>query len=185
VTFEPLDRIGFVSHKALRVLMCQKCKFCFIPNDVVGHARTCQNASPKSVSSEELLELVEGELFHLHPSTVILPSPRGPPVEGLAKTEGWACSVDPVGCAYCCCNLKGMQTHVRTHPDRPPKMSDCYRAPVCLQTLFNKFGVTYFEVEPALADVSHGDPLAHILQKYLPVVPGDRFFPRLFPTSAR
>ena len=187
VTFEPLDRIGFVAHKALRVLMCRKCLFCFIPNDLMGHAQTCQGASQKSVSSEELWELVEGELFHLDVSSVILPSPRGPPVEGIKRVDGCACSVDPASCAYCCCNPKGMETHVRSHPNRPPRMSDCYRASVTLQTLFNKFGVTYFEVEPALANVSSGDPLAHILQKYLPIVPGDFMFllSRHFPTSAR
>jgi hypothetical protein len=52
-------------------------------------------------------------------------------------------------------------------------MTNCYRAGVKLQTLFNKFGVKYFEVEPALSNVSNGDVLAHFISDFLPVMPGD------------
>ena len=62
-------------------------------------------------------------------------------------------------------------------------MLDCYHASITLQTLFNKFSITYFEVEPTLANISNGDPLAHILQKYLPIVPGDFIFLLFMPLS--
>ena len=97
-------------------------------------------------------------------------------MEGIKEAEGWACSVDPALCAYCCCNLKGMENHVRTHPNHPPHMKNCYRANVQLQTLFNKFGVKYFEVEPAFSNVSNGDPLARILRDFLPK-PGNESSP--------
>lgn len=168
ITCELLDRIGFVSHKALRVLICRKCRYCYIPNEVVGHAHSCQKVSPRSVDAEDFQELVLGQLIHLEVPYVLHPSPRGPPVEGVAEAKGWACSVDPTLCAYCCCNLKGMENHVRTHSIRPPNMKNCYRENVQLQTLFQKFGVKYFEVEPALANVSNGDPLARILRDFLP-----------------
>lgn len=55
-------------------------------------------------------------------------------------------------------------------------MKNCYRANVQLQTLFNKFGVKYFEVEPAFSNVSNGDPLARILRDFLPK-PGNESSP--------
>jgi hypothetical protein len=156
------------------VLICRKCRYSFIPNEVIGHAHSCQNVSPRSIDLEEFQELVLGQLIHLEVSSVLHPSPRGPPVEGIAEVKGWACSVDPVLCAYCCCNLKGMETHVRTHPNHPPDMKNCYRVNVQLQKLFNKFGVKYFEVEPAFSNVSNGDPLARILRDFLPK-PGNEY----------
>jgi len=168
--------MGFVLHKALRVLICRKCRYCFIPGEAIGHAHTCQKVPPRSISIEEFEELVLGQLIHLEVPSVIHPSPRGPPVEGVKKAKGWACSMDPALCAYCCCNLKGMENHVRTHPNHPPHMKNCYRVNVQLQTLFNKFGVKYFEVEPAFSNVSNGDALARILRDFLPK-PGNESSP--------
>jgi hypothetical protein len=186
VTFELFDQLGFVSHKALQVLMCQKCKICVIPADLIGHAESCQNISRKSVSVQDLNDLVHKQSIHLDTSSVIHPSPRGPPVEGLAEpVEGYACSVDRANCDYCCTSLRRMETHVRTHLGRPLNMVDCYHSKVKLQKLFPHFGIKLFEVEPTLSNISITDPFSRILRDLLPVMPGESLFspnlPRLGP----
>ena len=124
----------------------------------------------------------------LDAASVLLPFPRGPPVEGIAvllpspcgplvgemvPTNGWACSVDPSHCAYCCRSLKGMESHVRTHPNRPPSLKNGYCEGVALQVLFSVFSCKYFEVEPALASTSNTNPLTHIICKFINIPPGN------------
>jgi hypothetical protein len=168
ITCEVLDQLGFVSHKALQVLICRKCHYSFIPDEVVGHAHGCRNVSPRSIDLEEFQKLILRQPIHLEVLYILHLLPQGPPVEGITEVKRLACSMDPVLCAYCCCSLKGMETHIRTHPNHPPNMKNCYWVNVQLQTLFKKFGVKYFEVEPTFSNVSNGDPLACILRDFLP-----------------
>ena len=169
-----LDQIGFVSHKALRILICRKCQAAFIPADVLGHAWGCQNFRDKSPALvEEVQNYCDGSLIHSSTDTVIHPAPRGPPVEGIHRDFGLACSVDPANCAYCCRSKDTMETHVRSHSNRPTSVKDGYRTGVTVQTLFPKFARKFFEVEPALSCISGTSPLALILRDYLPSIPGN------------
>jgi hypothetical protein len=177
VTRPLFDEMGFVAHMALQVLLCRKCGSCFIPNDVAGHARNCQSFDSKSINMQEFDDLCDSLLIHMDTQSVVHPSPRGPPVEGIKPPElGWACTVDPAHCAYCCCSLKGMQNHVRSHTTRPPNVPDGFHSGVYLQTLFPTFGIKYFEVEPALRNISIDSPLTRILQTLFPNVAGQHVY---------
>src|ERR1700733_4223211 len=81
VTCEVLDKMGFACHRVLHVLICRKCHICFNPNEAIGHARSCQSVPTKTIDMEVFRLFVSSQAIPPDVSSVILPSPRGPPVE--------------------------------------------------------------------------------------------------------
>lgn len=121
----------------------------------------------------------------VHPdySAVLHPYPRGPPVQHIRQTTGFACAADPEKCGFCCRSKEWMVRHVTTlHPKQVHRMSERYRSSVQLQTLFPNLGVKYFEVEPALAGVNSNAVLGRILQQF---VPGLKPLPAQAPSTER
>jgi hypothetical protein len=108
--------------------------------------------------------------IHQDYNTVLIPSPRGPPVEAVDEYDGYACAVDPTTCAFACASEAWMEKHCREHPDRPMLLSSCYRSNVKVQMLFPA-NRKFFEVEPALSNVPQESVLSVVLQKFLPALP--------------
>jgi hypothetical protein len=101
---------------------------------------------------------------------VLIPSPRGPPVEAVDVYDGYACAVDPATCSFACTSKEWMEKHCREHPDRPIVSSSCYRSKVKIQNLFPA-NRKFFETEPALWNVPQESVFSVVLQKLLPALP--------------
>jgi len=111
---------------------------------------------------------------------ILHPFPQGPPVEAITQYTSYACSVDPVHCAYACRSQSWMEKHIRSaHPQRPTLMTSCYRSQVPVQTLFSIFHKKYVEVAPALWNIPQEDVLSHVIQHFLPTIPGPAVTPPL------
>jgi hypothetical protein len=166
-----LSPYGVAVHKLLLVLICLACKSCFLPKDMPGHLKHGHDI--KVVDKDAFARACLRWHLHLKHSDILYPSPRGPPVEVIPTLNGFACAVDPAGCAFACCSKDWMEKHVRKdHPDRPALLTSCYRSGVKVQILFPTFMKKYVEVEPALWNVPKDDVLVHVLQDFLPTIPG-------------
>lgn len=171
-----LDKIGFVRHKLLRVLLCKTCHKSKLVEEAPGHYK--DNHSPirynNTFDLAEYADLcVKYKLVQSH-AEVIHPAPRGPPVQFITITHNcYACTVDPSQCAYVASKLNTIEKHCKTHPDRNVYLPECYRKGVSAQTLFTHFGAKMFEVQKHLASgrTSSRSVLNIVLQDLLPKEP--------------
>jgi hypothetical protein len=163
-----LSSAGFAAHRALKLLFCLKCKTFILPKDAPGHA---SDHDLKVEDKPAFMRACEQWKIHQTLAGVVHPNPRGPPVEGLAMDKGFACAMEPAGCAFACRSHEWMEKHVRAHPEHDPLLSNCYRSNVTIQTLFAHIGKKFFEVEPALRDIPPDDILTRLIQDFLPTLP--------------
>ena len=170
-----LSPLGVAVHTHLLVMFCLACKSCVLPADMPGHLK---QHGIKVIDKDAFVEACLHWRLHLKYSEILYPSPRGPPVEVIPMLDGYACAVDPAGCAFACCSKEWMEKHVhKDHPDRPALLTSCYRSGVKVQTLFPTFVKKYVEVEPALWNVPKDDVLTHVLRDFLPSIPGPSVTP--------
>jgi len=165
---DTLGPLGVAIHRVLRVLICLACKSCFFPRDLRGHLK---EHGIKVADKAAFLDACQRWGIHEQHSDVVYPAPRGPPVEVLTCYTGFACAVDPTGCAFACCSKQWMEKHVRGHPEHPVLLSSGYRANVQVQTLFPTTFKKFFEVEPALWDVPEEDVLVRVIRDFIPTLP--------------
>jgi Orsellinic acid/F9775 biosynthesis cluster protein D len=156
----------------LNVLLCKHGHGAFIPEAAPGHAKKIHKVNLAGFDNLAFLKHCEDS--HIRkghgpnaPKFTILPTPKGPPVQLVELYEGFACS----RCAYCCCSKSWMENHIRdTHPDMYGQASRCHY-PTTVQTLFPNVGRVFFEVNPALVNLSFHDPMDHILRHHIPSLP--------------
>ena len=166
-----LDIIGFSLHKALCVLLCRECGYASCPDDAPGHAHNVHKVSIKDLDVDAYAEYCSNNHVHADVHTVILPQPRGLPVQGVHYDGGLACIADPLTCYFCCHNEAHMVNHIcAKHPNRGSKTSSYY-AKVIVQTLFKGIGKKFFQVLPELAGVHTRDPFDLILCDFITNIP--------------
>ncbi|KAI9461354.1 hypothetical protein HD554DRAFT_2176321 [Boletus coccyginus] len=150
-----LDSLGLWFHCTLNILLCCDYKVALTSQMVFGH---CKNHHSHSIAPNILEAFIafcgKKEVF-MKPEEVVLPKPRGPPVEGISDpVDGYCCTTERE-CPYSMKDCSSMQCHNR-EKHRSVVMSDiCLRA-AKVQTLFTAVGKVYFEVIPLAVSPQSG-----------------------------
>ena len=171
-----LDHIGFVLHSLLGILICKLCTCRSLACNARGHFIEHHEGS-KYLHGWDNEGFIRFAIEHKLPGQyedVVHPAPRGPPLQMVKTSVGYACSLSPATCPYATPSLKLMERHTASSDhdeDRRPRKADCHRGDVTLQTVFPwQAKVKWFEVEPALLPPSllSSSPINFILQNIIP-----------------
>jgi hypothetical protein len=147
---EVLNALGLRFHKHFKILICLECSFSYTPDELPTHLkRHKMKLTPEQkayISSSPKTLGVRKE-----PGVKLLPTPCGPPVEGLLSQQGHRCKF----CHYASVSSRTMmdhhsKAHKDTHPDIP--VTSRSRKAV-VQTFRQSTNRVYFEVQPALVNV--------------------------------
>lgn len=170
-----LDHIGFVLHSLLGILICKLCGTRSLAGNARGHFVEHHEGSKllRGWDEEKFVQFAVERKLPAGYEDVIHPAPRGPPIQMLKTSTGYACSLSPATCPYATPSLKLMERHIASSDhdqDRRPRKVDCYRDDVVLQTVFPwQAKVKWFEVESALLPPSllGNNPINFILQNVM------------------
>ncbi|KAF9487387.1 hypothetical protein BDN71DRAFT_1514032 [Pleurotus eryngii] len=138
-TTSTLSEYGLQIHRHYSTVHCLACLIAWIPSKVAGHLRS--HGFTLSNKSEEKLLHVLKTLQVVDKETPLHPKELGPPVEGLATTHGFCCTI----CNYACVKASMIEKHIGKHKEMASQYGIAYRTGH-VQTFFSPTQRHYFEV---------------------------------------
>lgn len=155
----------------LRVLVCPVCQTYILAPE--GPTHCVQNHGPLPVNFNKTAycqAIVESGL-HIDYNDVIHPRPRGPPVQFLTQSSGYACRINSE-CLYATTSKRMMENHLRDHGISRAQSRTHNIIETKVQSLFRSTkGRLWFDICTSLdGDRPDGskDPMDVILQEMLP-----------------
>lgn len=149
-----------VIHSGLNVVRCMLCLRHFGSGNIRGHLGA-HNFSTDPGAIEAALKVCDSLHIPRENKHCSVPSPGGPPVEGLKCGLGFTCL--QAECPYAVTVEKNMQSHQsKKHPDLPSSYRQTF-----VQTLYT-VPTRIFHVNPGLEDDHSPDLTAHLQRHILP-----------------
>ncbi|KAG6369839.1 hypothetical protein JVT61DRAFT_13396 [Boletus reticuloceps] len=154
---EVLDKLGIWFHLGLNVFICRSCQVCLTFDVLKGHLKAQHKHVVPRQDLEDLQVFLHDRHVYDRPEEVPLPSPGGPPVQGLcAPQHGFTCQMR--GCAYASKSEEVMKRHdVAAHGLVYPqerRYRDCK-----VQALFNSVGRVFFQIQDELPNETKDESL--------------------------
>ncbi|KAJ8701184.1 hypothetical protein PTI98_004141 [Pleurotus ostreatus] len=138
-TTATLEKYGLRVHRHYSTVHCMGCLVAWIPSKVVGHLRS--HGFTVSRQDEEQLLHVLAMLHVVDKEVPLRPKTLGPPVEGLAVSDGYCCGT----CDYACLKESMIERHIGKHKEVPSQYGSNYTKGY-VQTFFSPTQRHYFEV---------------------------------------
>ena len=141
ITHPILDNIALVFHRALKVFICKTCREGFLASSCQRYFLDKQDGRPLMADwyRDRFIGFASENRTYIYHEDVVHPAPRGPQIEIINTTFGFACSVSPTTCAFASISHELVEKHVSNvhQQDRRPHTTDCLHPNALLQTLFS------------------------------------------------
>lgn len=144
------------------------CGKCWIPSDVLSHARMHDSSLRIKSLKSDLNQLIQAYNIPSKP-VITYPRPNQAPVKGL-KIHSNAYSCASSGCSYACLEKSTLQKHWQSkhHDQLFVDTQERYQHPVFVQSFFSHTYNVYWTVNPTLIDQKSDSLYQAFVEQCLP-----------------